>query len=403
MKIHKVVITGVGLCTPLGDSLDALADAFAAGRSAVRYFGADTRLRVAACVEQDLNAGLSRHEASIFDRTSQLAVRAGDAAMIDAGLANGEGDGARGAVFLGCGSGPSHASFETYQAIVQGGNVKGLALLRCLANAPASHLSIRWQLRAACQTYAAACASAAMALGEAMRAIRHGYVDLALAGGVEAPLGEGVLRAWEALRVLARPDPDAPHSTCRPFSANRNGIVLGEGAALFMLESEESARARGVRIHATLAGYGCSADASHLTMPSVDGQAAAMRAALADAQMAPSDIGYINAHGTATRAGDLAETRSVRQVFGNRADTVPISSTKSMHGHLLGASGGIELAATLIALRRSMLPPTAHLELPDPECDLDYVARVARHGVELRAAMSNSFAFGGSNSCLIIH
>ncbi|NRR30448.1 beta-ketoacyl-[acyl-carrier-protein] synthase family protein [Oxalobacteraceae bacterium] len=403
MKTRNVVITGVGLCTPLGNSLDELAGAFAAGRSAIRHVGGNGRIRVAACVEQDLSEGLSRNEASVFDRTSQLSVRAGDAAFRDAGLTLARMDGARGGVFLGCGSGPSHSSFETYQAICQNGTVKGLALLRCLANAPASHLSIRWQLRAACQTYAVACASAAMALGEAMRAIRHGYLDLALAGGVEAPLGEGVVRAWEALRVLARPDQDSPGATCRPFSADRNGIVLGEGAALFVLESEESALARGATIYARFAGYGCSADASHLTSPSVAGQTVAMRAALADAQLEPADIGYINAHGTATKAGDLAETRSVRQVFGSHADAVPMSSTKSMHGHLLGASGGIELAATVIALRKGLLPPTAHLEVPDPECDLDYVAKVARHGVKLRAAMSNSFAFGGSNSCLIIN
>jgi 3-oxoacyl-[acyl-carrier-protein] synthase II len=402
MKNRNVVITGIGLCTPLGNSLGELAAAFAAGRSAIRHVGDKTRMLVAACVELDLNEGLSRNEASVFDRTSQLGVRAGDAAIQNAGLALGQIDGRRGGVFLGCGSGPSHSSFEAYQAMCQNGTVKGLSLLRCLANAPASHLSIRWQLRATCQTYSVACASAAMALGEAMRAIRHGYLDLALAGGVEAPLGEGVVRAWEALRVLAPPNQEAPATTCRPFSGNRNGIVLGEGAALFVLESEESARARGATIYARFAGYGSSADARHLTSPSVDGQAMAMRAALADAQLTPADIGYINAHGTATKAGDLAETRSVRQVFGVFADAVPMSSTKSMHGHLLGASGGIELAATMIALRNGLLPPTAHLDIPDPQCDLDYVANVARQGVTVRAAMSNSFAFGGSNSCLII-
>lgn len=358
--------------------------------------------RVAARVQADLTGEFSRQQLGLFDRSSQMAMLAGRSAFADAGLAPDQLDPDRSGIFLGSGCGPSHSYFDTYRSIIVDDQCKGLGLLRCLTNAPASHLSMQWNLRGACQTYAIACASSTVAIGEAMRAIRHGYLDMAIAGGVETPLGEGVVRAWEAMRLLARPDPQQPEASCRPFSSRRNGVVLGEGAGFYILESEDAARARGATIHARLLGYGTSADAGHITSPSVDGQLAAMRNTLADARMQASDIGYLNAHGTATKVGDSVEAQSIRLAFGAHAARLPVSSTKSMHGHLLGASGAIELAATIIALRQGLIAPTAHLDEIDPGCDLDLVPNHARHGVRMGAAMSNTFAFGGTNACLII-
>ena len=268
-------------------------------------------------------------------------------------------------------------------------------------NAAAAHISIDHALRGPSLTYSTACSSSAIAIGEACRAIRHGYADLAIAGGAESLLNLGTIRAWEALRTLANEDPEDPSTSCRPFSKDRSGLVLGEGAGIVVLETEEHARARGATIYAELAGYGAASDASHLTKPSQEGQAAAMRMALADAGLDGDRIGYINAHGTATLAGDVSETAAIKEVFGPHARRLAVSSTKSMHGHLMGATGAVEFITAILALQRGSLPPTANLRVPDPECDLDYVANTARTGVTLEAVMSNSFAFGGSNAVLV--
>jgi nodulation protein E len=227
-----------------------------------------------------------------------------------------------------------------------------------------------------------------MALGM----VRSGHCEVALAGGSEAPFSLGHLKAWEALRVVA---PD----TCRPFCKERRGMILGEGGAMLVLEPLEAALARGARVYAELAGFGMSSDAHHVTQPSHEGAAAAMRAALADAELAPEQVGYINAHGTATAGNDPTETRAIRNVFGSHAERLAVSSTKSMHGHALGAAGAIEAVVTLLALSRSVLPPTANFTVPDPECDLDVIPNQARHA-KAECALSNSFAFGGLNAVL---
>jgi 3-oxoacyl-(acyl-carrier-protein) synthase len=219
--------------------------------------------------------------------------------------------------------------------------------------------------------------------------------------GAEAPLTFGVLRAWEAMRTLATPDPIDPAASCRPFSRNRSGLVIGEGAAFVLLEELQHARARGARIHAELSGYGLTCDIAHITRPTVEGQAGAMRAALRSAQLDPGRVDYINAHGTATPQNDAVETAAIKQVFGEIAYSIPVSSTKSMHGHLLGAAGALEFVISVAALGRSTVPPTRHLNEPDPACDLDYVPDQARTGLSLRSVMSNSFAFGGTNAVLI--
>ena len=399
-----VVVTGAGLCSPLGRTLDDARAVFAGGRSVVRIAPNSTekRLRVAAFLDEDLAAGLSPGLVKTADRMALMALHASDRAMADAGLAGGAFDPWRAGTFIGTGSGSIDSIYHATASLIAKDTMPALTLLKVLPNGAASLVSMRHGLKGECSTMSVACASAAHAFGTALRLIRHGYLDLALVGGTEAPLVDSSFRAWEALRVLAHADPQDPSRTCRPFALGRGGVVLGEGAAMYVLESAAHARARGARVHATLAGFGSAADASHLTLSQSDGQVAAMRAALADAGLAPADIGYINAQGTGTPHGDETETRSVHEVFGARAAQTPISGTKSFHGHLLGASGAIELAAALIALRDGLLPPTLHLDAPDPACDLDYIPHQARQVAPPRAVMKNSFAFGGSNASLIL-
>jgi len=240
-----------------------------------------------------------------------------------------------------------------------------------------------------------------MALGEAMRAIAAGRADAMIAGGAEALLTPGTLVAWQALRTLASADQSDPAASCKPFDRRRSGLVLGEGAAAFVLEDESRARARGARIHALLTGYGNSCDATHMSRPDRDGQVRAMREALAEASLEARAIGYINAHGTATAVGDVVEAEAINEVFGPAAGEVRVSSTKSMHGHLLGGAGALEFAVALLALEQGIIAPTAFLEQPDPACKLRHVALRAEHTDAPHAVMSNSFAFGGSNVVLI--
>jgi 3-oxoacyl-(acyl-carrier-protein) synthase len=268
-------------------------------------------------------------------------------------------------------------------------------------NAAAGQIALRAGFRGTVNTYSTACVSSAQAIGEAFRHIRHGYSARIIAGGSEALFTRGILSAWDALRVLATTDTAHPERSCKPFSQNRTGLVLGEAGAAVVLESLTSARARGATILAELVGYGTSNDATHMTKPDPGGQARAMQAALSEAQLQASDIGYINAHGAGTHAGDAAETQSIRMVFGVHADALMVSSTKAVHGHTLGAAGALELVISLSALRSGDIPPTAFLDQSDPECDLDLVPMQSRTGRALGAVMSNSFAFGGSNVALI--
>ncbi|MGH8581832.1 MAG: beta-ketoacyl-[acyl-carrier-protein] synthase family protein, partial [Gammaproteobacteria bacterium] len=251
-------------------------------------------------------------------------------------------------------------------------------------------------------SYSTACSSASVAIGEAYRAIQAGVIDVALAGGAEAPLNLGTLKAWEAMRTLAVEDASDPARSCKPFAADRSGLVLGEGAALLVLEDRQRAMIRLAPRYAEVIAYGLDTDYGHPVRPSVSGQARAMQRALADAGLAPQAIDYINAHGTGTLQNDAVETAAIKAVFGTHAAVLPVSSTKSMHGHLLGAAGALELAACCLALKHQAIPPTMHLDRPDPLCDLDYVANRGRWAVPLATIMSNAFAFGGTNAVLII-
>jgi 3-oxoacyl-[acyl-carrier-protein] synthase II len=290
----------------------------------------------------------------------------------------------------------------TYEDLFIGGNtrVRPMTVINVMANAAAAHIAIKYGVSGSNLTFANACSSSSVAIGEAVRAIRHGYLDAAIAGGTEALLVYGSLRGWQALGALAPPTGDsAATAACKPFSLDRNGLVLGEGAAVFLLEAEEVALARGADIIAEVAGYGIHSDASHITHPHATGQAHCMNAALSDAGISPTSIDYINAHGTGTRAGDISETQAIKAVFGTSPP--PVSSTKAAHGHAIGAAGAIELVACIAALQAQRLPPTLNLHHADAACDLDYVPLEAR-SAPVGYVMSNSFAFGGSNASLIL-
>jgi len=338
-----------------------------------------------------------------MDRFSQMALAAARQAVGDSGLDFAREQQAACGVFLGSGMGGAETTDEGYQTLYSSDSdrVKPFTVLSAMTNAAAAWVAMEYGLRGPNLTFSTACSSSAVALGEAARRISSGDVDIMLAGGAEAPLCFGVLRAWEAFRTLATVDGLDPSASCRPFSRTRTGLVLGEGAAFVVLEEWEHARKRGATIYAEMAGYGITCDATHITRPSVDGQVAAMRAALRSAGLAPASIGYINAHGTATLQNDGVETDAIKQTFGDRARSTPISSTKSMHGHLLGAAGALEFVISILALDSGWIPPTMHLNEPDPVCDLDYVPNQARLTKGLEATMSNSFAFGGTNAVLI--
>lgn len=405
---RKVVITGLGVFSPVGKNPAEFFDNLMAGRSGISRleagFAHRLTVRIAGQVRQYNPADyFSRIKLSGIDRFSQFALIAAEQAVADAHLEIAEHETARAGVAMGNCMGGAETLEAGYAEMFQGANqrLKPLSVVLSMNNAAASHISVAHHLQGANLTYSNACSSSAAAIGEAYRQIRDGCADVMLAGGSEAMLTHGVMKAWEALRVLAREDAVDAGASCKPFSKNRSGLVLGEGAAVLVLEEAGRATARGAHIYGEIAGYGNSSDAVHITNPDAAGQARAMTAALRDANMQPMDIGYINAHGTATLTGDIEETRAIKLAFGAHAQHIPISSTKSMHGHLMGATGAIEFIAAVMALCNNAIPPTINLDAPDPLCDLDYVPNTGRRDVKLNAVMSNSFAFGGSNAVLI--
>jgi len=405
--MRRVAVTGMGVVSPLGTGVDAFFDALAAGRSGVRRleapFAGRLSMRVAAPCDFDGAAHFAAPRLRMLDRVSQMALVAAGEAVAQSLEATKSVAADRAGVFVGVGLGGPESTDEGYRTLyAEGSNrIKPYSVLMAMANAPAAWIGLDHGLQGPSLTYSTACSSSAVAIGEAARRIAGGEADVMVAGGAEAPLTLGTMKAWEALKTLATEDPADPSATCKPFSKDRSGLVLGEGAAMVVLEDAELARARGAPILAEVAGYGLCTDASHITRPSVEGQARAMRLALDDARLVPADLGYVNAHGTGTGANDAVETAALRQVFGARADATPVSSTKSMHGHLLGAAGALEFIACVMAMRRGVLPPTMHLANPDPECDLDYVPNAARATPGLACVMTSSFAFGGTNAVLI--
>ncbi|MDD5180457.1 MAG: beta-ketoacyl-[acyl-carrier-protein] synthase family protein [Gallionellaceae bacterium] len=405
---RRVVITGLGIISPSGKNPAEFFGNLMAGRSGIQRLQADfaekLSIRIAAQVPGYNPADhFSKIKLSGIERFSQFALVAAEQAVQDAALELAEHEQPRAGVYMGTGMGGAGTVEEGYIEVFQRDNprIKPLSVLLAMNNAAASHLSLAYRLQGPNITYSTACSSSAIAIGEAYRKIQHGCADVMLAGGSEAMLSYGPIKAWEALRTLALEDAADPAASCKPFARDRTGLVLGEGAAVLVLEEAQRAIRRGARIYAEIAGYDCSSDASHITRPDAAGQTRAMLNALRDAAMQPQDIHYINAHGTATLAGDIEETRAIKQAFGDYAHRVPVSSTKSMHGHLMGATGAVEFMAAVLALQHNAIPPTINLHHPDPECDLDYVPNAGRHDVALDAVMSNSFAFGGSNAVLI--
>lgn len=406
--MRRVAVTGMGVVSPLGNSPQAAFENARLGRSAIARIEAPFAARLlapmAATVCFDAAAHFEPLKLRMLDRVSQFAVVAANQALAEARVDWTEMDRGRVAVLVGTGMGGTLSNDDGYKTLYGEGSdrIKPFTVLACMYNAPAAWIGLEHGLTGPNLTYSTACSSSAVALGEAWLRVASGAMDMAIAGGSEAPLSLGSMKAWEALHTLAPMDADTPAASCKPFSKNRCGMVLGEGAAMLVLEAWDSARARGAAIQGELLGYGLSTDAGHITRPSVAGQAAAMAAALRSAEIAPDAIDAINAHGTGTLANDAVETAAIKAVFGARAHQIPVSATKAMHGHLLGAAGALECVLSLLAMRHAVLLPTLHLHLPDPECDLDYVAHVARDNAPVRTMLSSSFAFGGTNAVLVL-
>jgi len=395
--MRRVVVTGVGVLSSIGNTVTEFEASLRACRSGIGAISqVDTsRLRFHNAAEiRGFEPAEHFSELTWLDRFAQLGIVAARDAIADSALTWNDALRARTGVITGsCLGGIATEDafyFDFYHE--KKPRCSPTVIPRIMSNAVASHVAMEQKFTGAAFTTSTACSSANHAIGQALWLIRQGTLDCALAGGSEAPIVLGHLKAWEGMRVVA---PD----TCRPFSKNRAGLILGEGAAMLVLETLEHARGRGVKIYAELAGFGMSADAYHLTNPLAEGAARAMNDALDDAGLSRERINYVNAHGTGTLANDSTETRALRQVFGSYADNLAVSSTKSMHGHALGAAGALEAAATVLALRGNFIPPTANFVEHDPACDLDVVPNEARDA-QIEAALSNSFAFGGLNAVL---
>lgn len=406
--MRRVAVSGIGVVSPLGNSLDEVWSAARAGRSGVGLLdpGFASRLStpIAARARFDEGVDFDAAKSRMLDRFSLFALHAAQQAVQGSQGALTGLDGARGGVFVGTGMGGIQSMDGSYQTFYgdRSDRIKPFTILLGMHNAAAAWIGMEHALRGPNMTYSTACSSSAVAIGEAWLRVAHGQLDVALAGGAEAPLSLGSLKAWEALRTVATLDAADPSASCRPFSKNRSGMVLGEGSAMLLLEPWDRAVARGAHILGEVLGYGQSNDASHITHATVDGQVAALNAALNSAGIDASAVDAINAHGTGTQVNDRTETASIRQVFGARAMQVPISATKALHGHLLGAAGALEAVLSLLAMQHAVALPTAHLQQPDPECDLDYVPNQARSDVQARVMLSNSFAFGGTNAVLVL-
>jgi 3-oxoacyl-[acyl-carrier-protein] synthase II len=406
---RRVVITGMGVICPLGRSVDEFWERLLAGESGVAAIdswdtsGYDVRI-AAECRGFDPEKYVDRKTAKRLDRFAQFAVAAAMDAMKSSGLPPGAGDPERLGVMVGSGIGGLKEIEDQQRRLMEKGpdKLSAFTIPKLMANAGSGNISILFDARGPNTAVSTACASAANAMGDALHAILRGDADVMITGGAEAAVTPLGMSAFAAMKALSRRNDD-PKRASRPFDRDRDGFVMGEGAGLFVFEEYEHARRRGANVLAEVLGYGMSADAGHLTQPDEQGRgaAAAMRHALRNADVAPEQIAYINAHGTSTPLGDLAETLAIKAVFGEHAKHVKISSTKSSIGHLLGASGGVELAATVMALRNGVIPPTINLENPGEGCDLDYTPLTPRDA-RVDIAMSNSFGFGGHNACVVV-
>lgn len=401
--MQRIVITGMGVISPIGHTVADFRDNLFAGRGGIGTLSfpfRDQEVTFPAAAVRDFDVGtyIDPKKAPLLDRFAQLAAAAAVQAFEDSGLTlTNEAEERMGAI-IGTGVGGQNTLEESYNRLLNTGapgRVHPFTIPRLMVNAGASHISMNLGLRGPSFTVASACASALHAMGVAVSMLRCGLMDAVVTGGAESCLTLGTLKGWEALRVMAS-------DTCRPFSAGRTGMVIGEGAAMFVLETEESAKRRGAKIYAEFAGFGMSSDARDLTTPDAAGAARAISLCLKDAGMTPEDVDYINAHGTGTRINDATETAAVKLALGEtRARQIALSSSKSLFGHALGAAGALEMLATVLAVREECAPPTINYLGPDAECDLDYVPNEARK-MPIRAALNNSFAFGGLNAVVAV-
>ncbi|GJL95409.1 MAG: 3-oxoacyl-ACP synthase II [Hyphococcus sp.] len=393
---RNVVVTGMGVISPIGANLDAYWEGLSSGASgftkrAVEIGDLSITLPIAPTDGLEDRVKALGPSLSRSDRVSQMAVLAADEAIADAGLEIDDETSLRTACIIGTGIGGMGTFDKTYYDMLRKERrPHPLTILRLIPNAPASHVSIRHHLRGPAFAISSACSTGAHSIGVCADLIRSGAADVGVAGASEAVLTYGALEAWHAMRILS-------DDICRPFSKNRNGLVIGDGAGILILEEEERAKARGAKIYARLAGFGMNADGKDMINPAVEGAAGAMRTALDGVNIPDAEKVYINAHGTGTLMNDPTESKAIREVFGTGANQLIVSSTKSMHGHLLGAAGGVESIAAIMALNNGIIPPTMNYDQPDPECDLNYAPNKAvERKVDL--AVSNSFAFGGLNA-----
>lgn len=405
---RRVVITGIGIVSPLGNTPKEFFSSLSAGKSGISKIKADfvdqLDTQIAAQATFDGTEHFTKQQLALLDRVSQFALYSAQEAAKDANLTLTEIELSRTGCYIGTGMGGANSTEDGYDRLFkqQAKRLKPFTVLMAMNGAAGSQIAMQYQLQGPNLTFTTACSSSVIAIGEAFRQIQHGYCDTMFAGGSESLLTFGTIKAWEALRTLAQEDKTDAANSCKPFSLNRSGLVLGEGAAVFILEELHHAQARGAKIYSEISGYATTNDGAHITQPSIDGQARAMQAALDNANLTANNIGYINAHGTGTQLNDVTETAAIKQVFGDYAYQIPVSSTKSMHGHLMGATGAVELVATTLALVNNQLPPTINLTEPDPACDLDYIPNQSRYVVGLQHAMSNSFAFGGTSGVIIL-
>ena len=399
--MNRVVITGAGTINALGHTVPETLHAMREGQLGIgplQMRDLDRlSVKIGAQIKNfDPDSHFDRQKLPLYDRVTQLALLASREAMVQSGLEITEEQSETTGVVLGTAAGGMNTWDDNFRSVYEEGKnrVHPFVVPKLMTNAAASHVSMVYNIKGPSLTVSTACASSNHAIGLAFQMVRSGMARVMLAGGADAMLTFGGIKAWEGLRVMSK-------TACRPFSANRSGMVQGEGAGVFVLETYEGAKARGAEILAEIVGFAMTSDASDIVMPNQQGAARAIRGALADACLSPQDVGYINAHGTGTAANDETECAAVAEVFGAHADRVMMSSTKSMHGHLIGGTGAVELLACLMALREGVIAPTIGYEHPDPNCALEVVPNVARQA-KVTATMSNAFAFGGLNAVLAL-
>ena len=403
---REVVITGMGVISPVGLSLVELKDHLLNVTSGVHLWESPylSKKFPAGIVQKQFESEFTRLELPYLDRVAQIAILSARQAVTDAGLSSFAEYGQRAGLYFGSARAGSTSEQEWYEELLlqHKQTARPFAVFSIMHNASAAHISIRHQILGPVATQSSACTSSGGAIGDAFRAIRDGYLDIAVAGGAEAPLTAWMLGGWDGTRALATPDAEGVGFSCRPFSSKRTGLVLAEGGAFVVLESRDHAERRGAKIYARLSGYGIASDGYHIGSPKSEGQAIAIEAALEDANCKPEDIGYLNAHATATRGGDRVEAKAIRMAFGAATDNLPVSSTKSIHGHLLGAASVLELIISILAMNDSFLPATQGLDEVDPECELRHVPNQPLLDYPIQHAMSFSSGLGGTNTALIV-